>query len=262
LMTIMKRANLSDSTIQKEIALLRHAFNMAIQEWGWKTFENPASGLQLGKSKIRFVVLTQDNREKLMDALSACDNPYFKALVVIALYTALRLSSLLDLKWSKINLEQRTASTTSKTGEVHVALSLRVVDALAALPRDPLDDRVFPMTQNAVRLAWKGVREKVGLLDLQFRDLRHVAAIDYAKKGFNSHELKIILCHSTTKMAEVYVNIAGTHITDKMDATDPYVSILDIPAATESGKTIMNRKRLQRLLKRRLKKAKSEPETD
>lgn len=40
-MTTMKTDGLSGSTIQKEVALLKHMFNMARIEWAWRGFENP-----------------------------------------------------------------------------------------------------------------------------------------------------------------------------------------------------------------------------
>jgi hypothetical protein len=66
LMTTGKREGWSDSTIQKEVALLKAAFNSAIKEWRWEGFRNPCLGLKLGKSNARFVVMTQPQLERLV----------------------------------------------------------------------------------------------------------------------------------------------------------------------------------------------------
>lgn len=42
LATTMEAEGLSESTVQKEIALFRAAFNTAIREWRWKGYDNPA----------------------------------------------------------------------------------------------------------------------------------------------------------------------------------------------------------------------------
>jgi hypothetical protein len=105
LMTAMRASGLSESTIQKEIALLRHMFNVARAEWGWKGFENPTLGLKLGKSEIRFVKLTDHQRYALFTALSECRSPYIWPLVQIALETTLRVGSLLSMCWSQTDLD-------------------------------------------------------------------------------------------------------------------------------------------------------------
>ncbi|MES9240282.1 hypothetical protein ABEQ93_12310, partial [Cutibacterium acnes] len=51
LMSQMATHGNSTSTIQKEIALIRAAFNTAIEDWGWSSFENPAAKLKLGSSR-------------------------------------------------------------------------------------------------------------------------------------------------------------------------------------------------------------------
>lgn len=69
LMSTMKQEGLSDSTIQKEIALLRHLFNVAAKGWAWKGFENPTEGLKLGKSEARFVFITKEQEQALWQTL-------------------------------------------------------------------------------------------------------------------------------------------------------------------------------------------------
>lgn len=78
---------------------------------------------------------------------------------------------------------------------------------------------VFPMTANAVDCAWDGVRVKAGIPTMQFRDLRHVAATDFARRGFNSHHLMKVLGHKTITMAQTYVNLVSQDVLDVMDRT-------------------------------------------
>lgn len=225
LMSTMRASGLSESTIQKEIALIRHMFNVARAEWGWKGFENPTLGLKLGKSEIRFVKLTDPQRQALFKALQECRSPYFWPLVQVALETTLRVGSLLCMKWSQTDLDNRVVVTESKTGPVAIPLSRHAVEVLHELyerhARDLTEDRVFPVSYNAVQMAWEGVREKAGLPTLQFKDLRHVGATDYAKMGLNAHELKVMLGHKSTRMAEVYVNLAAVDLLRKLDSGGP-----------------------------------------
>ncbi len=231
LMTTAKREGLSDSTIQKEVALLKAAFNSAIKEWRWKSFVNPCVGLKLGKSNRRFVVVTPAQMDRLVQALSECDNPQFWPLVDLAIHSTLRIDSLLSLKWSQTNFESRRAKVRAKGKWVEAQLPLRAVEILQRMPRRT-SDAVFTMSREGVNMAWEGVRERAGLQGMTFRDLRHVGATAYAKAGLGPHALMQLLGHTTTRMAEVYVNLASSDVLAALDAADAKVSSLTPPPPT------------------------------
>lgn len=124
LMTIMKAEDLSDSTIQKEIALLRHMFRLAPTEWNWKGFVDPTAPLKLGKSNSRFVFLPPEQERRLWTALEECDRPEYIGLVALCMETTLRKGSLLQWRWENTDLENRVIKVPSKTGDVVLPLSL------------------------------------------------------------------------------------------------------------------------------------------
>ncbi len=248
LMSVMKREGLSDSTIQKEIALLRHMLNVAAREWAWKGFENPADGLTLGRSEARFVFITKEQEQALWQAISECDNPYFWPLVVCALETTMRKSSLLAMRWDKTDLDGRIAQVASKTGTVHIPLSQHIVGVLRDMPRDA-SGRIFPMSANAVDMAWDGVRVKAGVPTLQFRDIRHLGATAYARRGLSAHQLRAVLGHKTLYMAQVYVNLVQQDVLNAMDASAPTVPVMQVPPpAKASAEALLKSKRSERLV--------------
>lgn len=164
----------SDSHIQKEVALLKAVFNKAIERWNWVGFANPCVGIKLKGSEHRFVRVSTERMIALSKALAECDNPYFWPLVDCAIFLTARKGSLLRLAWADVDLEARCALLRdTKTGTVQVPLAPRVVEVLSHLPRHE-SGLVFPMSANAVDMAWDGVRQKAGLPTLQFRDLRHI----------------------------------------------------------------------------------------
>ncbi len=251
LATTMEAEGLSESTVQKEIALLKTAFNTAIREWRWKGYENPAVGIKLGKSESRFVRVSAEEEQRLVQALSRCDNPQMWPLVELAISTCMRKGSLLDMKWSQMSLETGEVHVWGKGFNVTLPLSPRAVELLKTLPRDG-SDKVFSMSSNAVQLAWNHVRENARLPNLQFRDLRHLGATFYAKAGFNPHQLKAVLGHKSTRMAEVYVNLVNSEVREAMaraEANHGGSRPLP-PAEVHAGsdiKAIMAQRRAQRL---------------
>lgn len=246
LMTTMAREGLSPSTIQKEIALLRHVFNVAVTEWSWLGFKNPCTTLKLGKSATRFVVLTTPQIHALMLAASGCDNPLVPAAIGLALDTAMRKGSLLSLDWAHINLENRTLQVDSKTGDVVLALSQTTLAILENLPRS-VRGRVLPLSDNALDMAWEGVREKAGLPTLQFRDLRHVAATRLAKQGMPAHHLQRVLGHKSITMAQVYVNMVQSDMIEMLDKIAPLDPVLVVEPMGSDVKAEIRRRRSERI---------------
>jgi len=108
------------------------------------------------------------------------------------------------------------------------------------------------MSENAVKLAWEGVREKADLKWLRFADLRHLGATFYARAGLNAHELRLVLGHKSTKMAEVYVNLVNTDVTEALDRAEAQRPIArpmpgrDVHAGRDSA-TIVAERRARRL---------------
>lgn len=248
LMTTMKNDGLKPSTIQKEIALLKHMFNMARKEWAWKGFENPCEGIKLGKSDERFVFLTEAQETALWKAISECDNPYFWPFVVCAMETTQRKDRLLNMTWEMTDLEGRVMYGWSKGANVVTHLSKHLVSVLSNLPQ-PHTGPVFPMTSNAVDMAWDGVRTKAGLPLLQFKDLRHLAATALARRGWTEHQLARQLGHKSTHMAAVYVNLAGNQMLELLDRTAPPVPVTQIPPpATASAGEIQSKRRADRVV--------------
>lgn len=220
------------STIQKEFVLLRHAFNNAQENWSWTGFENPCRGIRLKACNQRFVVFSAQDHEALAAAMAETDNPQFWPLVVLAIETTLRQSSLLKLKWEDIDYENRKIFSNGKGVDAFVPMSLRAREVLQQLP-GPRQGPIFTMTGNAVAKAWGRVREKLGRPTLLYRDLRHIAPTLYARAGMNAHQLKDVLGHKTLTQAMVYVNLASQDIIEAMDRLSALPATPLPPAGTD-----------------------------
>lgn len=219
LKAVMESDGRKPSTVQKEVALLKHCFNVAVDVWKWKGFENPCCGVKLGGSDKRFVVVTEEQLQALERSLEQCDNPLVWPLVELAISSAMRKGSLLSLDWSKLDLKARKARIWGKGRWVDVPLSQRSLELLRNLPR--LDsNRVFPMTSNALDMAWEGVRERAGLPNLQFRDLRHLAPTMYARRGATATTIMRLLGHTSTRMAQFYIDMNADDTVNELDRLD------------------------------------------
>lgn len=262
--TRMATDGLSASTIQKEIALLKAMFNTAAKEWAWKGFENPCTAVKLGKSERRFVYLTQAQQDAILLALAQCDNPYFWHLIIVAKETTLRLDTVMKMSWSLIDLDNRITMLPTKSGQRKYVLPATVVEVLRIIPRHP-SGKVFPMSKNAVKMAWNGVRARAGVPLLQFRDLRHWGATDWVRRGLNAHELMKVLGHSSIQTAQFYVDLVGQDMQVALDRASANGVVMQLPPPSHGDgvqQLKMNRQeKVQHALAARLKKlGKTAPE--
>lgn len=220
----MQGEGLSGSTIRKEIALLKHMWNMAAEEWAWQDFKNPASGMKLPRpAPARRVLLPREDAERLFQAIDDCDNPLMPWYLVLKLETSARRGSLLELTWSDIDLDARTIRLfDTKPGETELPpLTLRAVLALRHMPRTPGEPRIFPMSTNAVTCAWKRIRERAGRPDLREHDLRHIALTWLARRLRSAHLLQKISGHANAATLEIYVDLTADDVYAALDATEP-----------------------------------------
>ncbi|MCK9367423.1 MAG: site-specific integrase [Metallibacterium scheffleri] len=144
-------------------------------------------------------------------------NPWLRPLVQFAIETAMRQGEMLALVWEHVDLEERTAHLEdTKNGEARtVPLSSRAVAVLEALPRSP-DGRVFPISAQAVKLAWGRACRRAGLEDLHFHDLRHEAASRLAEKLPNLIELAAVTGHKDLRMLKRYYHPRATDLAKKL----------------------------------------------
>lgn len=169
-------------------------------------------------------------------------NPYVKPVMLLALETAMRRGELLSLTWEHVDLKRQVAVLPmTKNGEARsVPLSRRAVAILEALQtsRDQereararakvatlrresketkiVDDRVFPLSANALKLAWERARERAGLGDLHFHDLRHEATSRLAEKVPNLIELAAITGHKDLQMLKRYYHPRAEDLARKL----------------------------------------------
>ena len=205
LFNAMETDGLSDSTRQKLFALLRHAFNTATASWAWKGLINPCQNRNFSGPVYKQVVVTDEQLVALRDALAECKQPAYVLIYGLALLTALRPGSLLNLAWKHVDLQLGILQVMGKGRWISIPLSPLAVEALRELQR-PGATRVFDVTGDGLRQAWRDARIKAGLPNFQFQDLRHVAATRLAE-NLDVFVLQKVLGHKSLKMALHYVNL-------------------------------------------------------
>ena len=212
---------LAGATVNRELSTISAMINWARKDLGMQ-LENPVSGIRRPKNaRGRDRRFEGDEQTRLLIALSdhsshvtrsdgkryrqGSRNIWVKPVVELAIETAARRGELLSLRWENIDLKRRTAHLPeTKNGDARtVPLSSRAVAILEALPRS-IEGKVFPLTINALKLAFVRACVTAGLEDFHFHDLRHEGTSRLAGKLSNVLELSAVTGHKELKMLKRY----------------------------------------------------------
>lgn len=212
----------SSNTVRLELAIVSHLFTIALKEWGIPAV-NPLSGIRKPKpSNSRTRRLEGDEEDRLLRACKGSRNALLYSIVVVAIETGMRLSELLKLTWADVDFAKRLAyleDTKNGTGRA-IPLSIRAIEVLSAMPRNIATSRVFyawPQRPDAISGAWNPAKERAGIVDLHFHDLRHEAASRLFEKGLNVMEVASITGHKTVQMLYRYTHLKPESLLAKLD---------------------------------------------
>ena len=213
--------NKTPATVNRYLALISHVFTIAVKEWQWMEI-NPVMQISKPKeSRGRTRFLSDEEREKLLNACRSSESVFLFTIVTLALSTGMRKGEILGMKWENVDLnKKRITLVETKNGETRV---VPLVGKAYELIRDlylnikPLsNDRVFPSTNTptqfrSIRTAWETALKKCEIENFRFHDLRHSTASYLAMSGASLLEIADILGHKTLQMVKRYSHLSEDH---------------------------------------------------
>lgn len=222
------------ATVRRELDIISAVMNWARREL-MIAVENPVSGIRRPPpSKARERRFDGDENTRLLAALEdhagdeeredgkkyrqGTRNIWIKPIVQLAIETAMRRGELLALTWKNINLKKQTAFLPdTKNGETRtVPLSTKAVSILESLPYCPIDGTVFPVTPNALKLAFERAVKRAKLANFHFHDLRHEATSRLAERLPNVIELAAVTGHKDLRMLKRYYHPRAEDLARKL----------------------------------------------
>ena len=194
------------ATVVRELGWIQHALDVACADWGQHLPEgNPVKPLRRPKIDNRRERRLQAGEwQALLDAVNEARSPLLKPLLQLALATGMRRGELLSMQWRHVDLERRTVLLPrTKNGRARtVPLSPKAAVVLSALPR--IDARCLPLSANSVRLAFERLRQRAGVVDLTFHDIRHEAVSRFVESGLSLAQVQMISGHRDLRMLMRY----------------------------------------------------------
>ncbi|NNE24550.1 MAG: site-specific integrase [Rhizobiales bacterium] len=200
-------AVISPSGLKRELVPVRNIFEVARRDWGIPIKENP-----LDQLRLKFVDQRRERRlkegelDRIISEARKCKNPYVVPVILFAIETGMRRGEILAVTWDDLDTTEETLRIPqSKNGYSRcIPLSGKALAILESL--QPVSERVFPTTANALRLNWERVKKRAGIDDLHFHDLRHEAISRFFELGLTVPEVALISGHRDTRMLLRYAH--------------------------------------------------------
>jgi len=217
----------SAPSARRELAILQHCFELAKREWGFPLPINPVANVAKPMNATpRIRRVSEAELLNLSAALTRCRNPVVKSAFLFALATGMRRGEVLSLTWVNVDFENRVAFLPmTKNGEPRrVPLSTEAIETLQSVRESVRESvlrekgQIFPISANALRLAWERAKRRVGVENLRFHDLRHEAISRFFELGLSVPEVSLISGHKDARMLFRYTHLKPENVAKKIEA--------------------------------------------
>ena len=214
-----RRKTVKDGTVQKDVATLKAILNRAVEDGD---LANCPVFPKMKPLKARNRYLTPDEENRLVLASAE----HLVPLIRIAVETGGRLSELLNLSWS--NVDMQIGSITfldTKNGEDRTVRLTSRAKAVLACIGPKVSGPVFTYNGRAiksVKTAFNKARMKAKLTDVRFHDLRHTFASRLVQCGIPLYDVMSLTGHKSTLMVQRYAHLAPDYQGKAIAALDGF----------------------------------------
>ncbi|MDG3084730.1 site-specific integrase [Vibrio hannami] len=221
-------------TLSVEISNLRSIFKQAKPMWQiavnddvFKSAHHTLVFMGLvGKSARRSRRPNELEIQKLITGLkdreksSGSSIPY-SDIFIISVLTCMRIGEVCDIRWVDLNETQlavkvRDRKDPRKKNGNHQWVPL-LGDSWKIIQRQPRnDERIFPYNPRSVTAGFRRVRNKLGIEDLRYHDLRREGASRLFEAGFTIEEVAQVTGHrSLNTLWQVYTELYPNRLKNK-----------------------------------------------
>ncbi|BBL75744.1 tyrosine-type recombinase/integrase [Methylomagnum ishizawai] len=229
-----KESGASAGTINRELAVLSHLFNKAV-EWEWLD-RRPAKIKRFKEDNGRITYLTVDQIKRLVECAREDSNPQIYPFIVIGLETSMRKMEILSMRREHVDLQKRVifipkAKAGAREQPITAHLAEFLAGLMAGLPKGT--PWLFPSPAASeghtmdIRKPFCRVVAAAGLDPTQVvrHTLRHTAITHLVQAGVDLPTVKRISGHKTLAMVERYSHQNGEHIQSAMDKLESRLKI-------------------------------------
>jgi site-specific recombinase XerD len=199
-------------------ATLKSAFSKAVV-WEYIS-ENPFKKIKAPK-QVKSIP-TFISKQELQRIVDNVKHTFIQDIIITAFYTGCRLSELLNMRWSWINLKQNIITVRNTNGfttknkkdrmiPIHSCVEKIVLCRYSKASKSKMDDYVFlrypgvKLNENFVSKVFKKSIRAADLSDkIKFHTLRHSFASNLVQAGSSLYVVKELLGHQDFQTTQIY----------------------------------------------------------
>ena len=233
-----ERRGRSEATINHYFGLLKTFFNYAVLKKYIR--ENPVKEVRPYTVDEKHREYTPEELERILDAAdrvesecrrSARAQKYVKRIILLLLYTGMRVGEVKNLKWENVGKDRITLKRTETTQKKEKIIPL--TDGVKRILEELKDGRrwdgyVLPLEKRGKKIDlshvnWK-IRKYSGVKDFIFHNLRHTASTimvsEALGKGVGLADVMKILGHSQVETTMRYLHADFNRMKAAMEALE------------------------------------------
>ena len=212
---------MAGSTVNRYLAALSHVFTKAVKTWRWIDKSPFAQVEKEAEPKGRVRFLSDDERERLLEACKASHNKNLYLVALIAISTGARKNEILGLKWENVSFDlDRIILVDTKNSDTRAVplvggaynllkehSKVRRIDTPLVFPRKGKNGN----KSMSIRTAWDNAIVAANIEDFHFHDNRHTCASYLAMNNASMPEIAAVLGHRTLEMVKRYAHLSEQH---------------------------------------------------
>ena len=208
---ILKAGRQALASINRELALLSNAFNVA-------RFPNPVKGIKRFDEFSRERFLDEDEEKRLFEAIQET-YPEVESLFRVLINAGYRLGEVLGLRNSPemINFEEghikiprmlrkgRKKDVLTPLNEVLTAVLKKAIK----IDNVGKGERIFPYSIHSIEKRWKKIRKMADLDNVRIHDLRHTFGSRIGKEAQDDpYVVQELMGHTDFKTTQKYIHVS------------------------------------------------------
>lgn len=210
---LIKKREASPSTANRYLALIRAVLRAARDDWEWVERVPRVKLFPESKKRIRWI--TREEAARLIDELPE----HLADMARFTLATGLRQRNVSYLRWNQVDASRCVAWIHADQSKSRRAIAVPLNrDALAVLEKRRGEHREYVFTYQGKPVdrtstkAWAAAKQRAGIVDFRWHDLRHTWASWHVQSGTSLQELQELGGWSTVDMVLRYAHLAADHL--------------------------------------------------